>query len=174
VAALEAQLDALERSPSPLSVLQWLTRPGGRTLGDLLAGRVELSHEALDALERGKSTEDLRAALVHSGCLPVRDKTQASFDRWLSARLTEVAAGADATAVRTFGVWKVSRELAARRRRQGHRPAPLGGTMPRRYVVAAIDLIGWLHDPGLTLDDLDQSHLEQWLTDSATSSRRTI
>jgi hypothetical protein len=95
-------------------------------------GRVELSHDALDVLERGKSTEDLRAALVHSGCLPARDETQASFDRWLSGRLAEVAAGPDATALRAFAVWKIGRELAARRRRGNHCPAPLAGTMPRR------------------------------------------
>jgi hypothetical protein len=172
--ALEAQLQALAEDPNPLSVLQRLRRPAGRTLGDLLAGRLELSHAALDGLERGKGIEDLRARLVQSGCLPVRDETQALFDRWLAGRLAQLPPGSDATAVRTFAVWKVSRELAARRRRRAHRPAPLAGTMPRRYVIAAIDLIGWLHAHDLTLDELDQPVLEQWLTSRPANSRRTI
>jgi hypothetical protein len=64
IARLQPHLTLLERSPNPLSVLAWLAKPGGRTLADLAAGRVELTHDALDGLQRGKSTEDLRAALV--------------------------------------------------------------------------------------------------------------
>lgn len=175
VAALERFVFVLERRADPLSALHWLSKPGGRTFLELLAGRICLTHDALDALPASKGTEQLRAELVHSGCLPARDETQAAFDRWLSARLAGLLPGPDAHAVRIFALWKVSRELAARRRHHGHRPDPLAAVMPRHYVTAAISLVSWLHEQTLTLEDLDQARLERWLTEkAAVSAHRAI
>jgi hypothetical protein len=173
IARLDAHLTALERSPNPLTVLQWLARPGGRTLADLAAGRVELSHQALDALGRGKSTEDLRAALVHAGVLEARDETLANLDRWISERLAALTPGPDATTLRAFATWKVGRELAARRARESA-PNALATTMPKRWITAAIQLTRWLHAQDRTLADLDQSLLDQWLAEGAASDRRTV
>jgi hypothetical protein len=172
IARLDAHLTALEQSPNPLSVLQWLAKPGGRTLGDIAAGRVDLSHQALDALERGKSTEDLRAALVHAGVLEARDETLASLDRWISGRLAALTPGPNTTTLRAFATWKVARELAARRARQPG-PNALATTMPKRWIIAATGLTCWLHAQDRTLADLDQPLLDQWLAAGAASNRRT-
>jgi hypothetical protein len=136
IARLEPHLAALDRSPNPLSVLQWLAKPGGRTLADIATGSVELSHETLDALDRGKSTEDLRAALVHAGVLDERDESLATMNRWTAVTLTALNPGRDATDVRAFANWKVARELAvlecaspARTRRP--RRCPSTGSVPR-------------------------------------------
>jgi hypothetical protein len=141
IARLQPHLTLLERSPNPLSVLAWLAKPGGRTLADLAAGRVELTHDALDGLQRGKSTEDLRAALVHAGVLEARDETLASLDRWISQRLAALTPVADTTTLRAFATWKVARELAARRAGQPG-PQALATTMPKRWITAAIQLTG--------------------------------
>jgi hypothetical protein len=112
---------------------------------------------------------------VHSGCLPARDETQAVFDRWVTACLTELAPGADTRTLRAFASWKLTRELAARRRRHTHRPDPLADAMPRHYLTAAITLTRWLHERTLTLEDLDQARLEWWLTENAmVSTHRAI
>jgi hypothetical protein len=172
IARLEPHLTALERSPNPLSVLQWLAKPGGRTLAHLAAGRVGLSHQALDALDRGKSTEDLRAALVHAGVLEARDETLASLERWISGRLAALPPGPDTTTLRAFATWKIGRELAARRaRRPG--PDPLATTMPKRWITAATDLTSWLHAQDRTLADVDQPLLDEWLAACPASNRRT-
>jgi len=173
IARLEAHLTALERSRNPLSVLQWLAKPGGRSLADLAAGRVELSHQALDALERGKSTEDLRFALVHAGVLEARDEMLASLDRWTSERLATLTPGPDATTLRAFATWKVGRELAARRARQPG-PNALATTMPKRWITAAIGLTRWLHAQGRSLGGLDQPLLDQWLAAGAASNHRAV
>jgi hypothetical protein len=173
IAQLEPHLTTLERSPSPFSVLAWLARPGGRTLADLAAGRIELTHEALDALDRGKSTEDLRAALVHAGVLEPRDEMIAGLERWISERLAALDPGPDAITVRAFAHWKIGRDLAARRsRRRG--PDALAATMPKRWIAAAIELTGWLHTNGHTLAELDQPMLDAWLASGPATRGRTV
>jgi hypothetical protein len=173
VARLEPHLAALESSPSPLSVLQWLAKPGGRTLADIAAGSLELSHAALDALARGKSTGDLRATLVHAGVLERRDETSATMSRWTADRLAVLDPGPDATSVRAFANWKVARELAVRRARKPG-PDPLATTMPKHWVTAAVELTNWLDAQQLGLDDLDQSLLDTWLADGPATRARTV
>jgi hypothetical protein len=173
IARLEPYFTALERSPNPLSVLQWLARPRGVTLGELACGRVELSHEALDALDRGKSTEDPRAALVQHQVLPLRDETLALMDRWTTGRLTTLEPGPDATKLRAFATWKIGRELAIRRARQPG-PDPLATTMPKHWITAAIDLTSWLHARERMLTDLDQPLLDSWLAAGPATRRRII
>jgi len=173
IARLEPHLAALEQSTSPLSVLQWLAKPGGGTLADIAAGRVELSHESLDGLDRGKSTDDLRAALMHAGILEARDESLATMDRWVNHRLRALVPGPDTTTLRAFATWKVGRELAARRAcRPG--PDPLALTMPKRWITAAIKITTWLHSQEQTLGDLDQSLLEAWLADGPATRGRTV
>lgn len=161
---LEPYLQTLDRAANPLSVLQWLAKPRGRTLADIARGEVELSHEALDTLDRGKSSEHLRAELVHAGVLPVRDEILAALKRWTTTRLAAVAPGPDRTTLRTFATWKIARELAGRRARQPA-PDPLAATMPKRAIGCAVELTAWLHHDGFTLADLDQPRLDQWLSD---------
>lgn len=167
---LAPYLQTLEETADPLSVLQWLVKPGGRTLADIASGEVELSHEALDALGRGKSTEHLRAALVHTGVLSDRDEILAALERWTTERLAAVAPGPDHTALRTFATWKIHRELAARRARQAH-PDVLAATMPKHSIATAIELTARLHADGRTLADLDQPRLDQWLADGPAARR---
>ena len=161
--ATRALPQTLGAPAKPLSVLQWLTKPGGRTLADLRGGAIELSHQALDTLARGKSTEDLRAALVHAGALENRDELLATLQNWTDARLDAIAPGVDHAKLRAFATWKINRELAARRARHTG-PDVLAATMPKRWIAAAISLIAWLHEDTLTLADLDQALLDQWLT----------
>jgi hypothetical protein len=173
IARLEPYLAALQQAGNPLSVLQWLAKPRGCTLADIAAGSVELSHETLDALERGKSTEDLRAALVHAGVLERRDESLATMVRWTAVTLAALEPGRDATSVRAFANWKVARELAVRRARKPG-PDPLATTMPKHWVTAAVELTNWLHAQQLALDDLDQPLLDAWLSDGTATRGRTV
>lgn len=168
---LQPYLQTLLDSASPLSVLAWLNKPGGRTLIAILGGDVELSHDALDALQ-ARTSEHLRAALVHAGVLPARDELLVTLEAWTTARLAVIAAGPDRATLRAFATWKVHRELAARRA-QAARPDVLGATMPKHWIASAIDLAAWLHQDALTLADLDQARLDAWLA-RGPASRRSV
>jgi hypothetical protein len=172
IARLDPHLATLERSPRPLSVLQWLAKPGGRTLAEIAAGTVELSHEALDAVDRGRSTDDLRAALVHASVLDGRDESLALMKRWTADTLGVLASGRDATTARAFATWKVGRELAARRARQG--PDAFATRMPKHWIGAAVELTSWLHAQNRELVDLDQPLLDAWLADGPVNRARTV
>lgn len=168
---LLSYLQTLRESASPLSVLAWLNKPGGRTLGAIARGEVELSHEALDALS-GRSTKHLRAALVHVGTLPARDELLVTLQDWTTDRLAVIAPGPDRATLRMFATWKVHRELASRRADAG-RPDVLGATMPKHWIASAIDLAAWLQHDALTLADLDQSRLDAWLA-GGPAGRRSV
>jgi len=172
VRQLEPFLRALERSPNALTVLQRLHKPGHAvTLRELVSGELEVSHAALDGLNRGNSTEHLRAALVHAGVLPTRDELLARLQGWISERLATVEPGEDRATLRRFATWKIARELATRRRAQPD-PAPLATNMPRRWIATAIELTGWLHGQRLALADLDQALLDEWLADGPSTRRQ--
>lgn len=144
-------------------MIRWLAKPGAaQTLRELASGELAISHAALDGLDRGKSTEHLRAALVHAGVLAGRDEQLARLQQWISERLATVEPGEDRATLRRFATWKIARELAARRRRQPA-PAQLATTMPRHWITAAIELTRWLHEQGRVLTDLDQALLDRWL-----------
>ena len=172
VRRLEPFLGTLEQTPNPWTSIQWLARPGqAPTLRDLLTGEVAISHEALNGLDRGKSTEHLRAALVHAGVLTPRDETVARLRLWIAERLETVTPGEDRATLRGFATWKIARELAARRQSQPG-PAPHATTMPRQWITMAIELTRWLHGRGLALEDLDQTLLDQWLSDGPVTRRQ--
>ena len=173
VAQLDPFLETLARAPHPQAVSQWLGKPdAGRTLQELATGELELSHEALDGPGRRKGTEYLRAALVHAGALPARDELLVTLAAWTTERLSVIPAGPDHVALRRFATWKVARELAARRRDQRD-PDPLAVTMPKRWIATAIELTAWLHGRELTLDNLDQPLLDEWLA-SGPPHRRVV
>jgi hypothetical protein len=46
--------------------------------------------------------------------------------------------------------------------------------MPKHWIGAAIQLTAWLHDHGLTLAELDQAHLDEWLADRPPRRRRDV
>jgi hypothetical protein len=71
--ALSAYLAALAQTTNPRTVLQWMNKKGSyETVLELLGDTLEVTHEALDTVQRGQSTIYLRAALVRHGVLPER------------------------------------------------------------------------------------------------------
>jgi hypothetical protein len=168
---LSPYLAALRDGPKPWSVLNWMMVSAGyRTLGELARGEVELSHEALDTVQRGQSTAYLRAALVGAGALPARDEQAAKLDAFIGAQVARLPDGEDRTQLHAFAVWQVQHDLKRRERRgQAKRSS---GKLARAQISVAAELIAWLHADGMTLRDLRQEHLDRWLADGSTHRRR--
>ncbi len=124
-----------------------------------------------DVLWRSYGPEHLRAALVRAGVLAPRDEALARLRLWVAERLETVNPGEDRATLRRFATWKIARELAARRQSQPG-PAPHTTTMPRQWITAAVELTRWLHDRGHALEDLDQTLLDQWLSDGPSTRRQ--
>ncbi len=171
VHALSGYLAALAASPKPLSTLNWITTSRGyQTLQQLISGEVPLTHEALDALDRGQTTSRLRAELVKHGALPERSERTAGLALLIEHELLRVPAGPDRVHLRAFATWKVHHDLA-RRERQGtaRRHSDM---LARVKIRVAADLLAWLAEHGLSLATLGQEHLDWWLANGAEHRKR--
>jgi hypothetical protein len=174
VTRLRPYLDALIASPRPRSVLLWLSKsPAARVLGEMLAGRLEISHEVLDQLEHPKSNviTFLRAALVEHGVLAARAEKLDRVRRWAEAQLDALPESEDRVHVRSYARWKLLRDVA--RRAQQNELDANAAAHARACLRGAIELTAWLNEQDRTLADLRQDLLERWLLEGR-SSRQAI
>lgn len=172
---LAGYLDALAASRNPQSTLRWMHTPPFALVDDVLDGRLALSHHALDerqgAQGEGSAVSYLRAALVAHGALPARDETAAAFARWLARALPDTPDGPDRASIEAFATWQVAHTLTATTARHHGAPPRSAVKHARTQVRQAIALTAWLHAHGLSLGDLRQDLLDQWLTSGATTRR---
>jgi hypothetical protein len=165
--AVRELLGAVER---PRSMLRWLqTSPGAALLGEMAAGRLDLSHQALDALPAARWVAHVRAILVTAGVLPARQELLAGLAAWLDGLLATIPVAQDRWLVATFARTRLLAHLA---RRQGR---------PRRGLVGSVDAaqasvrvaaawLGWLRDQrGHTLATCTQDDLDVWLCGPTTA-----
>lgn len=143
--------DAIVASASPYKALNWLrTGAGAPILGDLAAGTLTLSHEALDAHPRPRAAGYVGQMLVAHGALPERDEALASLERWVDATVAGIDRAEDRKVVRAFATWCTLRGI----RRRASRTAPNRRTATayaRNQVSAAIALLDWLAHHSLIL-----------------------
>lgn len=169
--ALVGVHDAIVASASPHKALNWLrTGAGAPILGDLAAGRLALSHEALDAHPRPRAAGYVRQMLVAHGALPERDEALAGLERWVDATVGGIDRAEDRKEVRAFATWCTLRGI----RRRASRTAPNRRTATayaRNQVSAAIALLDWLADHGLTLADCRQADVDRWCATGPASRR---
>jgi len=174
VAALMPYLDSLARAQNADSTLRWLQTPTRHLLIDLLAGRIALTHQALDAAiddtHASRVIAFVRAALVHAGVLPERDEVTAAFVRWTAHATGALENGPDRALVHAYATWHVARQLAVSVQR-----GKTGSAAPkyaRSVVTEAVKLTVWLHSQELNLSDLRQDLTDQWVNDGGMARRR--
>jgi hypothetical protein len=171
VRRLAPYLAKLTDAPNPASTLRWLQSPTLALLEDLLAGRIELSHAALDIVQGnaddGRAVGHVRAALVQCEVLEPRDEPSASFARWQQRAIEAIMPGADRGHVRAYATWHVAHQLAGTSARG--RATAATQKYARSLVTEAIKLVGWLHDQNLELRDLHQDVIDTWIAAGSTT-----
>jgi hypothetical protein len=165
-------LAELAAAPNPASTLRWMQTPTFWVTKDLIAGRIEVSHAGLDdvAPRAPAAVAFVRAKLVASGVLPVRDEPSAAFARWHARAVERIAPGRDRAHVRAYATWNVAHQLARTSSRD--RPTTASEKYARSLVSEAIKLVCWLHAQQLELCDLRQDLLDTWIADGAATRRR--
>jgi hypothetical protein len=154
--------DTLAAAERPDTVLKWLKHDSTRAvLAGLAAGQRPLSHAALDELPPGKPIEHLRAILVATGALPARDEQLARIERWVAETISEHADPDDRELLHRYAAWHLLRRLRQRNRGTDTTYGQLDSA--RQRVRAAIGLLSWLRDRGLTLAGCSQADLDAWL-----------
>ncbi|MEW2578613.1 hypothetical protein [Streptomyces syringium] len=162
-ASLTPLHDVPLRVPRARSALVWLNKPhsGAALLRKLVQSGADVTHQTLDALDPGQSQAGLRATLVHLGTRPPRHEPLAALRPWLEHPLTAMPPQHRST-VPAYAQWSVLHQ--ARRRAARHRFTSASATRLRNTIRCAGAFLTWLDDHQLTLVDLTQGHVDQWLT----------
>jgi hypothetical protein len=158
---LRPLFDALIADQNPRSLILWVSRsPNARLLADLASDGEPLSHERLDGLPPSRHELYVRQMLVHTGVLPARDEDIDRVPAWLGQQLASSPAW-HANLLRPFVYWHLLRRA---RRRSGQRRYPATTQKYlRNWITLALNLLAWMDERSLKLDDLTQHHLDSWL-----------
>jgi hypothetical protein len=173
---LSPYLAALAEAPNPASTLRWLATPTFVLLDDLLSGRTEINHDALDQRQvadrppGAPAVAFVRAALVCHGVLEAREEAAVSFEQWLRRAITRLDLGPDRAKVKAYASWQVAQSLS--RTKERRQPNPGAQKYARSLVNEAIKLIESLHAHDLTLAELRQDTLDAWIAAGASTRRR--
>ena len=155
--------DAVTAARQPRSALNWLRKGAGAgLLADVAAGRLAISHQALDDCPHRRAADYLRHMLTAAGTLPPRDEELARTGQWLGAVLDTISPAADRRLVQAYATWQVMRRLRASAAAAARPRTPTAHA--RNNIRAAASLLAWLHGRGTTLDACGQADIDQWLS----------
>jgi hypothetical protein len=155
-------LNAICAARTPATALNWLrTGTGAALLADLAAGRLAITHEALDQHPQPRAASHLRHMLTASGALPPRDEELARAERWLTQLLASIEVPGHRQLVNAFATWQVMRRL--RRTSETRRRPRTYTAHARNTISAAARFLRWLAARGQTLPGCRQADVEDWL-----------
>lgn len=168
---LQALHQTLASTDRPATVLAWLRNSTTtHVLGELGAGRRQLTHHALDELVTSKSIEHLRSILVATGALPARDEHMSRVERWVQ----EIVAGRsdpdEQQLLHRYAVWHLLRRL--RHRNNGTDTTHTQAVGVQQHVRGAVIVLDWLRGRDLTLGTCRQGDLDTWLAGDDATHRR--
>jgi len=148
----------------PGTAMRWLAKPSVTpVLAGLSAGRIALTHEALDKLPATPALAHLRQTLVAVGALPPRDEEMIRLEAFLATLLGAQHDTERRRMLHRYLIWHLVRRL---RSRNAGKPATRQQSLKIRQLArAAAAFLDWLDTHGLTLASCGQASLDQWLTD---------
>ena len=154
--AIATALKAMKRSNSGLT---WIKQPHVTQFLETIAVVPAVTHEAMDALPPSRTREFVRGLLVEHGALPHRDRYLAIFGQWAREAEKRVVDPKSRDIVRRYIRWQ-------HLRRMNHMQTEPHGTFLRskQTTTVAIDLVNWLADQDVSLVDLQQHHLDRWVS----------
>jgi hypothetical protein len=149
---LRAVYEAIVAAPQPYSAHNWLRRSAAANLlGEVVSGRLALTHEALDA-HRPRPRDD---ALVR-------------LESWVGARLAGVEGKDQRRLVRSYATWRVLRRARQRAERAG---APRTATRHAKVALnAAIAFVAFLSARQRQLATCTQGDVDDWLAEGPPSA----
>ena len=159
---LTGVLGAITAARQPRSALNWLRAGAGASLlADVAAGRLPVTHDALDTHPRRRAADYLRHMLTANGALPPRDEELIRAGQWLGVLLETIEPAADRRLAQAYATWHVMRRLRSSASRDGRHRTPTAHA--RNNVRAAVTLLSWLRARGTDLSACGQADIDQWL-----------
>ena len=154
---------AIAATPNARTALNWLHKgAAARLLADIAAGRLELSHQALDTHPHPRAADYLRRLLVAHHLLDERDEALARIESFIDDLTAGLDHDADRRLIAGYARWRVLHRL---RRRADANPRPTTPTYrSRSQLKAAVALLDWLHERGAAFPDAHQADIDAWLS----------
>lgn len=167
-------LQALRRdiatAEHPVTAMRWLTKPSiAPVLAGLAAGRIPLTHQALDDLPQSQALAHLRQTLVAAGALPGRDEEMTRLEAFLAGLIESQPGTERRRLLHRYLIWHLVRRLRARN--DGRPVTRQQSRMIRRLARGAVAFLDWLGAHDLTLGSCQQADLDRWLADEHASYR---
>ncbi|WAE69044.1 hypothetical protein OUQ49_26590 [Streptomyces cavourensis] len=135
-------------------------------LRDLLIWGYSVTHELLDTFPGRQAAVHLRQLLVHVAVLPERDEHVAGMERWLQNYLATVATQRRSI-LQPYAQWVVLRRVRHQASARGNTTSTI--KYARTQVSVAHAFLEWIEGQGLSLADVRQPHLDQWLAAGAST-----
>lgn len=172
---IRAELTALHHNllhaEQPDTVLSWLAKNSGAAiLRQLAAADRPLTHKALDELPDTKPLKHLRAILVATGALPVRDEHMARLEHAITRTIGQRDNPDEQHLLRRYAIWHMLRRLRSRNR--GTETTSIQAANLMRHLRSALLLLDWLTARQLTLQTARQGDLDSWLTSDGADRHR--
>lgn len=163
---LEALRRDIATAEHPITAMRWLTKPAiAPILSGLAAGRIPLTHQALDEPPASQALAHLRQALVAVGALPARDEEMIRLEAFLAGLLASQHDTQRRRLLHRYLLWHLVRRL---RSRNNGRPATRQQSLLiRRLARGAVAFLDWLDAHNLTLGSCQQADLERWAADES-------
>ena len=159
--------DALTELKQPRSLLSnWHSLASLHLLTDIAQGRLDLSHDALDARPQVFSVNYLRAILVAAGALPPRDENATRLHRYAAETVTDITDPELRGVLSRYARWHVAGR--AKTDRHGRITAHVAARC-RGDIQTAKSFLDHLTARNYALDDCPQPCIDAWLSRSRDS-----
>ena len=158
---LQIIVDALTAMHRPNSGLMWIRQPHVQSVLRELARHPTLTHEVLDQLPAGRTTDYMRSLLVEHGALPSRDERLARFQTWAVTAQQRITTDEHRKVLARFIRWSLEKRL-----RSMNAVTDSAFLRAKQTLTVTIEFCNWLaaeHDT--TVEQLTQAHIDLWQVD---------
>jgi len=162
---LQIVVDALTAMHRPNSGLTWIRQAHVQAALRDLACHPTITHEALDGLPPGRTTDYVRSLLVEHNALPSRGERLVRFQSWAATALDRITTDDHRKVVTRFLRWNLEKRLLSM--------SPVTDSAflrAKQSLTVTIEFCNWLiaeHDTGI--DQLTQAHIDLWQSTGPTT-----
>ena len=167
---LQVIIDALTAMHRPNSGLTWIRQPHvDRVLRDL-ARHPTLTHEVIDQLPAGRTTDYMRNLLVEHDVLPSRDERLARFQSWAVTAQQRITTEDHRKLVARFIRWSLEKRLRSM--------SPVTDSAflrAKQTVTVTIEFCNWLAaEHNTTVEQVTQGHIDLWQSTGPTTREHIL
>ena len=167
---LQIIVDALTAMHRPNSGLTWIRQAHVQTVLRELARHPTLTHEVLDQLPAGRTTNYMRSLLVEHGALASRDERLARFQSWAITAPQRITTEEHRKVLSRFIRWSLEKRLRSM--------SPVTDSAflrAKQTVTVSIQFCNWLAaEHNTTIDKLTQAHIDLWQATGPTTREHIL